>query len=137
MGNQTEETSVFGVPSRNRFNKELPVFNPSDYKLWGYPHVRSRVLDNNLSDWRMFMRSRSTCVHSSWWFISLFIIFLFSSNKWEKITIEFSNLVEFFHYFWFQIMKTKKMQLEDILTYPLMYIEFSFYRGMSISRVST
>ncbi|KFK38141.1 hypothetical protein AALP_AA3G074800 [Arabis alpina] len=64
-GNRTEETSVFGVPNRNRFNKELPVFNPSDYKLWGYPHVRNRVLDNNLSDWSMFMRSRSTCVHSS------------------------------------------------------------------------
>uniref|UniRef100_M4FGR2 J domain-containing protein n=1 Tax=Brassica campestris TaxID=3711 RepID=M4FGR2_BRACM len=65
MGNLTEETPVFGTPKQNRFKKELPVFNPSDYKLCGYPHVRNRVLDNNLSDWKMFMRSRSTCVHSS------------------------------------------------------------------------
>ncbi|CAA7017104.1 unnamed protein product [Microthlaspi erraticum] len=61
--NRTDETPVFGIP--NRFNKESPVFNPSDYKFCGYPHVRNRVLDNNLSDWKMFMRSRSTCVHSS------------------------------------------------------------------------
>ncbi|KAL0699370.1 hypothetical protein Bca4012_055492 [Brassica carinata] len=65
MGNLTEETPVFSIPNQNRLNKELPVFNPSDYKLWGYPHVRNRVLDNNLSDWKMFMRSRSTCVRSS------------------------------------------------------------------------
>ncbi|RID71226.1 hypothetical protein BRARA_C03175 [Brassica rapa] len=65
MGNLTEETPVFGIPNLNRFSKELPVFNPTDYKLWGYPHERNRVLDNNLSDWKMFMRSRSTCVHSS------------------------------------------------------------------------
>ncbi|CAH8343701.1 unnamed protein product [Eruca vesicaria subsp. sativa] len=65
MGNLTEETPVFAIPNQNRFNKESTVFNPSDYELWGYPHVRNRVLDNNLSDWKMFMRSRSTCVHSS------------------------------------------------------------------------
>ncbi|KAJ0249637.1 Chaperone DnaJ-domain superfamily protein [Hirschfeldia incana] len=64
-GNLTEETPVFGIPNQNRFSKDLPVFNPSDYKLWGYPHVRNRVLDNSLSDWKMFMRSRSTNVHSS------------------------------------------------------------------------
>ncbi|XP_010464268.1 PREDICTED: chaperone protein dnaJ 49-like [Camelina sativa] len=66
-GNITEEIPVYGsIPNRNRFNKESPVFNPSDYRLWGYPHVRNRVLDSNLSDWGgMFMRSRSTCVHSS------------------------------------------------------------------------
>ncbi|CAH8353326.1 unnamed protein product [Eruca vesicaria subsp. sativa] len=64
MGNITEKTPVFGISKQNRFKKESPVFNPSDYKLWGYPHVRNRVLDNNLSDWKMFMRSRSTCVHS-------------------------------------------------------------------------
>ncbi|ESQ49355.1 hypothetical protein EUTSA_v10022261mg [Eutrema salsugineum] len=65
-GNRTTgKTPVFGVPNKNRFNKESPVFNPSDYRLWGYPHVRNRVLDNNWSDWRVLMRSRSTCVHSS------------------------------------------------------------------------
>lgn len=66
MGNRTEETPVYGIPNQNRFKKESPVFNPSDYRLWGYPHVRNRVFfDNNLSDRGMFMRSRSTCVHSS------------------------------------------------------------------------
>ncbi|XP_018492939.1 uncharacterized protein LOC108863120 isoform X2 [Raphanus sativus] len=65
MGSLTEETPVFGIPNPNRFNMELPVFNPSDYKFCGYPHVRNRVLDNNLSDCKVFMRSRSTCVHSS------------------------------------------------------------------------
>ncbi|KAF8093259.1 hypothetical protein N665_0385s0008 [Sinapis alba] len=65
MGNLTEETPVLGIPNQNRFNKESPVFNPSDYMLWGYPHVRNRVLETDLSDLKMFMRSRSTCVHSS------------------------------------------------------------------------
>lgn len=67
MGNRTEETPVYGIPNQNRFKKkESPVFNPSDYRLWGYPHVRNRVFfDNNLSDRGMFMRSRSTSVHSS------------------------------------------------------------------------
>ncbi|CAN8260227.1 unnamed protein product [Cochlearia groenlandica] len=64
-GNQTEETPVFGIPKLNRFNKESPVFDPSDYRLYGYPHVRNLVFDNDLSDWKMFMRSRSTFVHSS------------------------------------------------------------------------
>ncbi|KAL1211885.1 Chaperone protein dnaJ 49 [Cardamine amara subsp. amara] len=64
-GNRAEEASVFGIPNPNRFKKESPVFNPSDYRLWGYPHLRNRVYDNNLSDWGMFMRTRSTCVHSS------------------------------------------------------------------------
>ncbi|CAD5322303.1 unnamed protein product [Arabidopsis thaliana] len=67
MGNRTNETPpVYGIPKQNRINKESPVFNPSDYRLWGYPHVRNRVFDYNLSsDWNMFTRSRSTCVHSS------------------------------------------------------------------------
>ncbi|XP_010558425.1 PREDICTED: uncharacterized protein LOC104827079 [Tarenaya hassleriana] len=81
-GNQTEETPVFGIP--NRFGRESPVFDPSDYRFRGYPHVRNRVFERaqgfgcldrnnihdlpvfekNISDWRMF-RSRSTCVRSS------------------------------------------------------------------------
>ncbi|VYS56558.1 unnamed protein product [Arabidopsis thaliana] len=67
MGNRTNKTPpVYGIPKQNRINKESPVFNPSDYRLWGYPHVRNRVFDYNLSsDWNMFTRSRSTCVHSS------------------------------------------------------------------------
>ncbi|KAG7630330.1 DnaJ domain [Arabidopsis suecica] len=67
MGNRTNETPpVYGIPKQNRINKESPVFNPSDYRLRGYPHVRNRVFDYNLSsDWNMFTRSRSTCVHSS------------------------------------------------------------------------
>lgn len=66
MGNRTKETPVYGIPNQNRLKKESPVFNPSDYRLWGYPHVRNRVFDYNLSsDWNMFTRSRSTCVHSS------------------------------------------------------------------------
>lgn len=37
--------------SLHRFEKETPVFNPSDYLYQGYPHMRGHVCNNPSTFW--------------------------------------------------------------------------------------
>ncbi|KAL6293088.1 hypothetical protein ACE6H2_001230 [Prunus campanulata] len=91
------ESSLFSPPAaydvfRSRSSRESPIFNPSDHKVQGYPHLRTRIHSKPQNFWhlrtghqvlnyepgratydspvfevrsdRAFFKSRSTCVRS-------------------------------------------------------------------------
>ncbi|KAK7387938.1 hypothetical protein VNO78_22737 [Psophocarpus tetragonolobus] len=47
--------------SLHRFEKETPVFNPSDYLYQGYPHLRSNIYDNSSTFWYL---QRNSALHN-------------------------------------------------------------------------
>ncbi|XP_047149662.1 J protein JJJ2 [Vigna umbellata] len=47
--------------SLHRFEKETPVFNPSDYLYQGYPHLRSNIYKNSSTFWYL---QRNSMLHS-------------------------------------------------------------------------
>ncbi|KAK7264668.1 hypothetical protein RJT34_32278 [Clitoria ternatea] len=48
--------------SLHSFEKESPVFNPSDYLYQGYPHLRSHIYKNNSTFWYL---QRNSMLHNS------------------------------------------------------------------------
>ncbi|KAG5101364.1 hypothetical protein AAZX31_17G028500 [Glycine max] len=47
--------------SMHRFEKETPVFNPSDYLYQGYPHLRSNIYKNSSTFWYL---QRNSMLHN-------------------------------------------------------------------------
>ncbi|RZC04470.1 Chaperone protein dnaJ 49 isoform B [Glycine soja] len=47
--------------SLHRFEKETPVFNPSDYLHQGYPHLRSNIYKNSSTFWYL---QRNSMLHN-------------------------------------------------------------------------
>lgn len=46
-----KESSIHGGSSQHRVEKEIPVFNPSNYKYKSYPHSRGYVYKNSETYW--------------------------------------------------------------------------------------
>ncbi|KAM1499052.1 hypothetical protein ACFX1X_022135 [Malus domestica] len=54
-----QSSSLFSPPAaafdvfRSRFPKESPVFNPSEHKVQGYPHLRARIYEKPMKFWQL------------------------------------------------------------------------------------
>ncbi|CAN6726530.1 unnamed protein product [Malus baccata var. baccata] len=51
-------SSLFTPPAafdafQSRFPRESPVFNPSDHKVQGYPHLRARIYEKSKNFWQL------------------------------------------------------------------------------------